>query len=51
MNPADAIIIVLIAGLLFLAIRSLKKKPNSCSCGCQGCAYAGSCEKMKREKG
>ncbi|MBQ1878431.1 MAG: FeoB-associated Cys-rich membrane protein [Erysipelotrichaceae bacterium] len=50
MNPADVIIILLIAGLLYLAIRSLRKKPNSCSCGCQGCSYAGNCEKMKTKK-
>ena len=51
MNPADVIIILLIAGLLFLAVRSLRKKPDSCSYGCAGCGYAGSCSKIKKEKG
>ena len=40
MNIADIVIILIVALLVFLALRSIikrKKSGNACSCGCGGC--------------
>ena len=52
-NLITVLICLVIAVLLVLAVLSLvknRKKGEKCSCGCEGCAYSGSCGKKSREK-
>lgn len=41
MNAADIILILIIAAVVFLAVRKVikdRKNGKSCSCGCSGCS-------------
>ena len=53
-NLITAAICLVIAGLLVLAVISLvrkSKKGGKCSCGCEGCAYSGSCSETEKRSG
>lgn len=52
MNPADALVIALVAVIVFLAFRSIRKRGGkSCSCGCSSCSMdCGVKTKPKKEK-
>ncbi|MBQ9412153.1 MAG: FeoB-associated Cys-rich membrane protein [Oscillospiraceae bacterium] len=46
-NLATVIVCLLVAGVLFLAVRSMLRKKkqgkSSCGCGCSTCPRSGSC--------
>ena len=45
-NIITIAVCLVIAGLVALALISMlknRKKGRNCSCGCEGCAYSGSC--------
>ena len=45
-NIVSIIIVLVIAVFAVIAVMNLvrnRKKGKSCSCGCEGCAYSGSC--------
>jgi len=53
-NLVTILICLVIAGLLVLAVSSLvknRKKGGKCSCGCDGCAYSGSCGEAGKRSG
>ena len=48
-NLASIAIVLVIAVLLVFAVISIvrnRKKGKTCSCGCEGCIYSGSCNKV-----
>lgn len=45
MNVASVVVVVLIVGLAFLAVRHNLKKKKGCGCGCAGCS--GTCSHAK----
>ena len=47
-NVVSILIVLVIAVFAVIAVMSLvrnRKKGKSCSCGCEGCIYSGSCTK------
>ncbi|MBR2701937.1 MAG: FeoB-associated Cys-rich membrane protein [Erysipelotrichaceae bacterium] len=48
MNPADIIVVLIIAVILIWAVNRIRKDRNSCQNSCSGCAFASGCTKMKR---
>ena len=53
MNMPSILILILLLVIILLAARKMlrdKKQGKSCSCGCSGCAYSGSCQKPERER-
>ncbi len=47
MNIWDILIIVIIAGAVFAALK--KRRKGSCSCGCADCPSAGFCGKKEKD--
>ena len=45
MGPVDIILILIVAGAAFLALRSVirKRKSGGCSCGCGNCPSSKTC--------
>lgn len=52
MNLPSILILILLLVIILLAARKMlldKKQGKSCSCGCSGCAYSGSCQKPEHK--
>ncbi|MBQ7173077.1 MAG: FeoB-associated Cys-rich membrane protein [Clostridia bacterium] len=39
------VVLLLVAGAVFVLVRNKKKGKSSCGCGCANCAMKGSCHK------
>lgn len=48
MSALDILILVLLAFLLFLALRYIMRNRGKCSCGCSSCPYSGKCERKRK---
>ncbi|MBR7070777.1 MAG: FeoB-associated Cys-rich membrane protein [Clostridia bacterium] len=52
-NMATILICLLVAAgviaVVFKMLKDRKKGKSSCSCGCGGCAFAGSCTHQKKK--
>lgn len=48
MSTGDLIVLLAIAVLLWVAIRTLRRKPDSCDNVCSGCAFSAGCTKKNR---
>ncbi|MGN0548128.1 MAG: FeoB-associated Cys-rich membrane protein [Acutalibacteraceae bacterium] len=40
-----AVLIIVVAAIIFNMVRNRKKGKSSCSCGCSNCPMSGSCHK------
>ena len=52
-NLVSILIVAVIAVFAVIAVLSLvrnRKKGKTCSCGCEGCIYSGSCTDSGKEK-
>lgn len=51
MNPADIVIILLLAAALGFALRQIIKKKGGCSCGCGSCSgNCGACQSACKKR-
>ena len=52
-NLVSILIVLVIAVFAVIAVMSLvrnRKKGKNCSCGCEGCAYSGSCTQSGKKE-
>ena len=52
MNVWDILILLILAGVIVLALRTLRgnSKPGGCSCGCSGCTKDCAARREEKEK-